>query len=439
MHVLKGFVTHSMMANNTPGIVAQIGEISTQSMTYAREKGLYRSDGAPNLTLVSFLSKQDGNVVTVGNDLADHTLLIAKYIYDKAINSTVTLYADQLLSDLFDTFDAVAGDFECGEIVDDGQYMAPEWLSWTNKSITDLGENTIKIWFADESFRSQYDEFEIVVIPPIDNLDNFFKSSSEVRALVTAFSPSQVMDRVNAVKGIFPETAIRAETFNYIDPFNSANKIPVTWHLLVYGLAGNNSDSISDALQDYILANTTHPRADWLALFPDIFRRTEFTIVPLWDQYGIPNRVIEAGIYSPLVNLKRVQTLFKQLVVNYPGTHIDENLDIMSHPYKSLQLMIVGGPENRENWFQISQVYKDYINVSSTSLDFNRMTQPTKDWALMLLDLLLAAEKMTEYSSVPPGMSRVIRGSNVFISKSIGNIMYLVLAKKCLPTVITGE
>lgn len=443
MFVLKAFAVHSQLAINTIGVVAPIGEISTQSLTYAREKGQYRANDAPNITLVTFTSAQDETPTALTSETSDHVLTIVKDVYDKMFAAAgAPVVADELLNYLITTYAAVAENFECGANVEGDAVDGPEWVSWSNKSIAALGTNTIKVWFSNDAFAAQYDDYEIIVIAPTPDLNDFFKTPTEVRLALAAQTPSMTMDRIQAAKDGYPETVVRAETFDYIDPFNAANKIPATWNVLIYGLAGNNVDAISDALIAHALANSTHTRDEWLPLVPDLFRRTEFIMIPMWDQYAIPNRIVEAGIYSPAVNLKRAVALIKQVtgdVVSYPEAHIDEYGNIMSHPYKSLQILSIGSPDNRNSWFEITDVFPDIIAVASTSLDFNRMAVPTKEWLTFLNQMLITAENMSRYSSVPVGYTKIVRNDVLYIVKRYGNINYLVAAKTSLPTVITGE
>lgn len=432
MFVLKGFISHSQFASNALGVVAPIGEISTQSLTYAREIGLYKSTGiSTDISLTTFMTAMDAVPQQLTQDIVDHAVTIAKHIYDRSIAAHGEIYADELLNNLIDTFGSVAENFACGEIVNDGTVWMPEWLEWKNTSIASVNtsDNAFKVWFADTSFQNQYDEYEIVVVPPFDNLDNFFRTGGEVDSLLSAITPSETMNRIQLAKNGYPETVIRAETYDYVDPYNADHKVPATWNVLIYGNAGNNIDAIADALINYILAHSAYTRDDWIKILPDLFRHTEFVIVPLWDQYAIPNRDIVAGIYSPITNLKRALALIKQVVVNYPGSHIDENVDVMSHPYKSLSLLAVGSPDNRNDWFKITDLFPDYINVSSTSIDFNRMSQTTQGWVNLLNDMLIGAEKMGFYTSLPVGMTKTVRNGVLYLVKRYGTVNYLIAAK----------
>lgn len=430
MYVFKGFASHDLFAINEVGVVSAIGEISNQSLTYSREIGYYASDAAPKINLISFLSALDSTQQALDTTLKEHVMLVAKWVYDKTIATSGQVFADEVLNGLLTAFQTDASNFECGEIVaGSGDKYIPEWVSWKHKTFNG-GDNFIKVWFADDSFRRKYDEFKIIVVPPMDNLNDFFKTGSEVEALLKARTLPETMEKIQTAKGGYPESVLRAELFDYIDPLNSSRKVPSQWSLLIYGAAGDNIDSVKDALAEYILANSTHTRDEWKVILPDIFRRTEFVICPHWDEYAIPNRTQAVGIYSPIVNLNRAAALLKQVAVGYPSAHIDAHITTLAHQYKSLMMTAVGGIENRDNLYEIDQVFPDFIAVSSTSQDFNRMGIATRAWAELLSQMLIVAEDMTEFSDIPAGMTRMKRTGILYLVKSYQNIHYLVAAKQ---------
>lgn len=429
MLAIKGFISHALMAQNNPGQNALIAELSTHASTFAREKGYYGSLAAQHYELTTFLAEKDGVPVKLTGPQYENVLDIAKYVLDKTINSTNEMFADELLNDLL-TNQATKGEsFECGPIVNDGRFYAPEWVSWKAKGIDEV-DNYIRIWFVDAAFRLQYDEFEIVVVPALTPLSDFFGPGGSVETKLKARGPVEITTDLQNAKNGHPETIIRIYPFEYIDPLNNAHRVPSNWGVLIYGAAGDNIDAIKDALVAYILANSTQTREQWSLLLPDIFKRTEFLLIPRWDLYAIPNRTVEAGIHSPVSTLG--DALAKAVAVigsGYPSAHINSHAQVLAHPYKSLSVLSVGGPENRDNHWKITDVFSDYIAVPSTSLDFNRMASATKGFALLLADLLLVAEQVGEFTSVPLGMSKVKRNGILYVVKSYDNVHYLVAAK----------
>jgi hypothetical protein len=425
MYVQKSFMTNNTFANNTPGVVATIGELSDNARTFAREKGIYSDKtNAPNLLLHSFISKLNGTAIVMPNPIWQQTLNIGNFIYTHG-NTTATV----LLENLLTNYAGLASDFACGNMITAGGVTLPEWVSW--KCLTDSvhTDNFNKVWFVDSSFQLQYDETEIYVVPPFDALDNFFKAGDQVQQYVSALTSSDTMNRIMAAKQGYAETYIRTNTFNWVDPLNANHTIATDWSVLIYGPAGDNPDSIKDALMAYILAHSTHGRDDWVKIFPDIFKRTEFIILPLWDQLAVPNKELTIGIYSPQVSFASVNEKMGQFATQYPQTHIDANLTMYSHPYRSLALCSVGSPDNRNAVYKLPGMFPDLIAVSSTSLDFNRMKADTQTWAVMLEKMLVAAETVSQYTSVPVEMHKVTRDGILYVTQSFQNVNYLVVAK----------
>lgn len=438
MYVLKAFATNSRFISNTQGIVSPFGELSNLSLTYAKEKGFYKSTVSTELDLVTFTSKQDIISVQLTQPLVDHVFQVVKSVYDFCIASNGTVFVDQLLNHLIEDFQASGTNFTCGETVSNGQYHVPKWIEWKNTSIGSiLPNNKLKIWLVNESFESEYDDYEIVVIPPTNNLNNFFNNGALVQTMLTSETVQQLVDRVQIAKNEQPETIFRVDSYDYVDPFISTHKVPSNWGVLIYGAAGNNTDLIGDAIIDFILANSTHTRAEWTNILPDLFRRTEFILIPHWNDYAIPNRTLQTGIHSPISNLKKALAFVKQIVAGYPTPHIDEHALVFGHPYKSLSISAIGSPDNRDSKFEILDFYDDYLNVSSTSFDFGRMRQKTQEWSLLISNMLLIAETMGPYSNVPIGMSKVTRNGILYLVKRFDNVNYLIAAKADLPELST--
>jgi hypothetical protein len=305
----------------------------------------------------------------------------------------------------------------------------PEWVSWTD--LANPG-SFIRIWFADASFQSEYDEFTILVVPPITPLDDFFKAAANVQAEVNAVTQAQLFQNIQAAKNGDPESTIISMSYNWNDPNNPTNLIPTNWTIILYGMAGDNVDSISDALEAYILANSSHTRDDWVKIFPDIFKRTEFTLVPNWKNVAIAGRASgsndASAVYSPVANLTAALALLPQFA-SYPTAHINAHGTIMAHPYKSLQVLAIGSDQNRQNKFELTDVFPDMIAVSSTSTDFARMSQYTQTFLQKLAVMIATAETMTQYSSIPLGYTKLMRNGILYIVYNYDTIDYLVAAK----------
>lgn len=434
--VFKGFATHSALITNANNTVSKIGELSTQSRTYSKDIAAYQSTPANSISLFAFSSVKDNAYYVINPTLVDHIIEVVNAVYTKTLTTNGPLFADQIANDLTMAFDNKATDFRVGSIVNDAGRFSPESITWKVLNNTDIGnDNTVTVWLSDPAFQLQYDEYSITVVPPITPLDNFFdKTGLEIENMMKDLTPTVTMNRIQEAKGNYPESFLQTLMFEYIDPLNPAHIVPTYWSVLIYGQAGNNVDIIKDTLAAYVLANSTHTRDDWIKILPDLFKRTEFLMIPFWKNYSIPNRPgLETGIYSPIASIEKSMNFMKMMAASYGEAHIISHSAVMFNPFRSLSIGVVGNPENKGGKFKISDVFGDYLGVPTTHYDYGRMRQATQDWSLILAEMLQVAENMTASSAVPAGMTKTTRNGVLYLVKQFQNINYLVAAKSTLP------
>lgn len=427
MYSLKGFIKLKDLVNNTPGIVSPLGELSTFSTTYSKEKGEYDIASAPDVKLVSFQSTDSIlGLIPVGVSYSAHTLQIAQSLYSYSKSLGLNATHTDLLNHLLSNFASTINNLEAGPLVVGHQIHLPEWISWNNPA---LAENRIKIWFSDSAFKRQYDEFEIIVIPPVDDLNDLFKDFSIADSSLLATSPSGMMEKLHAVKAGNPETVIRAETFLYQNVSNGNYTKEITWYVVVYGQGGDNSDAIREAIIEYNNTNSEFEDSEWRIIVPDLYKVTEFTIVPNWLRQAIPEKTVQAGIYSPIMNINQVVNEFKANFPDFDETHLNENLQSFIHPYKSISLLSLGGETNKANKFKVTDYFPDYASFGTPSPDFNRMSKATQEWSYVMEELLIIAEKDNQYSDLPVNVRRVIRDGKTFVVRNLNGVQFLVYSK----------
>ena len=426
MNIIKAFAAHNQFIDNASFVTHPFGELSTYTLTYAKDKGIY-AVGNENVQLYTFNSSIDGTYSPLSADWNEHVFSLVKFIYEYSLRANGQIYADELNRELLANFQGRAKNFRIGKIITDGNYYMPEYLSWSKEGT----DSFIKVWFADDAFRRQFDEFDIVVVPALPNVDDFFLPKDQILEKLREINPTIQTERVETAKNKLPNTRVRTNMFDWINPRDPNDTVPTQWDSIIYGIAGDNIDSIKDAIKKEILKNSTHTEAEWKKIFPDIFTRTEFIFIPQWDKFAIPNRKIVAGIYSPLARLSTAyENYFKPYTKDYPKAHVEQYGTVLSFPYRSIQIYVTGGHENRHNKFLLTDVYSDLVAVNSLQEDFNRQSQSTREFSEKLMEMLIAAESMDEYSDIPTGFSRVIRDDKLFLVFSMGNIHYLMVAKK---------
>lgn len=433
MYNLKGFMVFAPLANNSVNVIAPLGELSTHCATFSKEKGQYINATYTDSKLISFLSQ---NVATNGTKTLaivpvvhqNAALQLSQWIYDKAIAQETTLDRDAFRAALLASFGTTHLDLNFGEIISDGTRRMPEWVSYT---LNDPAPNTVRLWLADDSFRRQYDEYELAFVAPTAKVDDFFKDPVIVKSLLDAESLTTALEKADVLKDRKPETLLLNKVYTYNAQLTSDIKYNTNWTVVIWGPAGNNPDIIKQALAAWILENSQHTEEEWMDLFPDIFTSTEFIVTPFWENVAIAQRSITTGVYSPTATIKDVVDTSKLTIQgkNYTAAHIAENLCVSGVLYSSVLLSICGGPYNRGGVMKFNDQWPDFINVSTDSPDFNRMQLATQDFVNLLYKLLIVAEGATLYSDIPVGMARVIRGDIVYIGASLNDILYLVVTK----------
>ena len=434
MYNLKGFAAIDTLVSNVEGVIAPIGELSTYSATFTKERLIYPSITNPNITtnIFSSISSLTGNIAPPETILI-LTDMILGWVYERQLASTVVETRQQFQDALAQNFVTECVGVVCGELfyASNGKQF-PEWISWKTREYT-TEDNITTIWLSDQSFRQKYDNYEIVVVPPIVNLDSFFNNAASVQSIVSSVTHVDRFNMIQAARADHPETVLVGVSFNWVDSLNPANLINTNWSILVYGPNGNDNDIIRESIAEYILANSTHTEAEWKVIFPDIFKRTEFLFFPRWHNYAIPNLVLQSGIYSPVTYSTKEITYLKSILNDYTALFVEQHASVMPHPYKCLALDVIGGYENRESLFDITQIYPDILNVSTTSVDYNRMTADTQGLLSRLTEMILIAESLTYYSDIPVGYRKVERYGVMFISTRYMNIELLVSSKLTTP------
>ena len=429
MLTVKGFVSQAQLADNRFNTTAAFGELSSYARTFSKDITVHTDPRWANTELDVFSCKLSGTGrVSLSTEFQEQMLEIGKWVYDYGMTAGPTVGRQDFLVDFLDHFQGRITDVNCGDFLVDGLRRMPVWLSWKKVSTADAA-NAVKVWFNSAAFERDYDEFDIVVIPPLANLNTFFRPTNEVVTALAARTVSQLMELAQEAKGRKPETTLRVEMVDYVNPNNPNQIIPTNWAVVIYGPAGESSDNIKGAIVSYILANSQEPENSWKIIIPDLFRTTQMFILPRWDNYAIPNRTDRVGIYSPIVRANEAGSFAKNVLTQLTALHIDSHLQITHSTYRGLTLLAVGGPDNHLAKFRLSDYVPDYIAESSTSEDFNRQSELTKSWTIALDKAILLAEVANDITDLPIGFRRVTAANKTFLAFKHNKVEYLVATK----------
>lgn len=427
MKIIQGFVTKDSYISNVPGTVSRIMELSPNSLTYSRERGEYQHLQHQGDILHTFSSIDTvTGKFTLPSTQVDEIFKVVDSIFEYVSTHLPPYTTVNFLNFIQAEHQDEISNVVFGDYTATGSPVVPEWISWTSRTHPDT---EIRIWLSDEAFTYQYPNFEIVVVPPLDNLDSLFGNYADVSGALSSITLQQSMERVQDARGIYPPTYTRVYTFHYTNPMNPTQKTESVWAVLVYGREGDNIDAIKDAIIDHVLNNSTRTQVDWERIYPEIFQRTEFLVWPRWDKISIPNLTALSALYSSLSDPKDVLTFAKARWPAYSEAYVENNLTTLPFDYKGITAVVLNGNTNVEGKKYFRDLFGDYIPVSNTTHDFGRMRPYTQEWVLKMIDLLVIAETATGHSPIPPRVRRVERQGVIYISTIYDNVNYMVAAK----------
>ena len=436
MYQLKGFIEIDTQLSNVAGSVRALGDISTLSMTYARNTSSYTDPANSLLTAQVFKSATENGAITIPAGIKSQVFAIVTWLYTKQKSIGAYVTTASLLAGLAGQFPNDAASFGCGNLVNDDGFIFPSSLTWTNTTAVTNSSTVggqIKLWFSDAAFQAEYDEYEIVVVPPLATIDAFLSSAASVASALSQYTQSARLNALQAAKGRYPETVVKPIEYSYVDPLNNQNRITTTWVALIYGAAGNTKDNVQTAIQKYIAANTTAQVTTWQQLFPEIYSSVGFYILPRWANVAIPGLTLQNGVYSSMVSPQKEVDYALNALSNKASNHVRSYLRIIPTNYNSLMLSVVSDPNNGAAYRDLLTIFPDLINVPTSDLSFNMMSAKTGGWVLFLQTLLIAAERATANSDLPAGMNRVVNNNILYVSQDYQGINYMVATKATTP------
>ena len=435
MNIFKGFASIPGLVNNLPNQISIFGELSPRSKTFTRLPTSYSADTNPGFEIVGFHAKSDAGVAfTPTGTLTQHQLDVVSWILLQHNNGAIPANSNKtaFMTALTTQFPMITN-LEINEILNGSPITSrfPDYVKWRfSDSGTDY-ETTI--WFADARFQSQYDQYEILLIPPITPIDNLNASTSVVTDLIQAIEPSDILDQATALAGNYPYTGLVPFNVVWNNPVAPHNTLNTKWYVVGYGPLAFDVDNIKNAIREYITTHTALPSGTWNVIYAGLYAENEFVLVPLWSKLAIPVDGLDVAIYDALV---RTGDLTAIATAHLPSSYADSvtlstylaaNLEIMSTYWRSAMVLAVGNPNNVNVNTMLSMLFPDYANVQPSSPDWLRMASDTRSFVSMMIAGLEAALTMTSTSSIPPGFGRATRDGKVYLTFSYSGYTYFVL------------
>ena len=438
MQKLKGFIEFPSKIINDPGVIAAIGELSTYSLTFARDVGRYSRPEQADVTLSVFscVTLADEAVVPLSGEEAIITeaLAMGQWLYDLA-DTDVLIEDSQVFEDIFTKDHPELTAVRLGELCLMADDYYPASIHFTNEAL----DVQLELWFSDRLFRQEYDLYEIRVLHPTERIDDLLLDGDQFLPLLATYDYQTQIRRLQVLKDDYPVTRTRALTYQWFDQNESQKTTQVSWTLLVYGPAGDHLERLQNAIIDAVLGTTEGTEESWQTAVPDLFSPTEYYIVPAWHQSAIPAISFTNSILSPMLAHKEMLTMAETFLGEQSEAHRQDHLEATVSLYKSLAFISLGSDHNRNQIFKLSDMFPDYIVVSTLSPDFARMHPMTQQWYLLLTQLLIAADTYNPEISLPFEMVAVEREGRRFIMTTFQGSNYLVAERRSYLEHYPGE
>lgn len=422
-----GFGSISRFIDNGSDKISPFGELSVYSSTFVKDTGKYRSEDSPGYFLTTFKTqeKQTGEFQPLSTLQADLILNTVRACVAYTSSHSLPYDLDNFKMAIIAEYPNDVADLNFGPLVYHAGIALPQFIEYLSPA---LGME-VKVWLSDSAFRDQFTDSVITVVPVIDNINDFFLRYEEATEKVKAVSITQMTDRMQQAKKDSPDTVIKILEFDFYNRHNNEIKQKVMWGFLIYGQEGDNIDILKDKLAEYLIENSDYEEADWENIFPEIFQRTEFLLVPRWDQLATKNLKDLSSLYSQVIPLSDLTGFVEDFLGFYGGTaFVRNNTYAINFAWRYLGSTITNGLKNAPDKKDWKKMFPDYIPTGVGS-DMGRMAVATQDWLYFINEVLRQAETATPVTQLPSGMRRVMRGEKLFISSPHKNVNYLVACK----------
>lgn len=435
MNIFKAFATIPAEVNNLPGQISTFGELSPRSKTFTRLPTLYSAPANPGFELVGFHAKSDAGVpFTPTGTLTQHQLDLVSWILNAHNTGSIPANSSKAAFILaIETQFPTITNVEINEILNGSPITSrfPDFVKWR---FSDGGtEYETTVWFADARFQSQYDQYEILLIPPIAPIDNLNASTSVVTDLITAVEPADILAQATTLAGNYPYTGLVSGNVVWNNPIAPHNTLNTTWYVLGYGPLAFDVDNIKNAIREYIATHTALIAGTWNVIYAGLYAENEFVLIPLWDSMAIPVDGLDVAIYDAVVRTGNLSTIAtNHLPSSYAdsvtlSTYLAANLEIIASYWRSIMMVGVGNPNNVGLNTRLSMLYPDYASIQPSSADWMRMSATTRTFVSMLVAALEVALTMTSTSGVPVGFGRSTRDGKVYTTFTFGDYTYFIL------------
>jgi hypothetical protein len=433
MKFLKGFSEFNDLILNGFKEVCPIGELSPTSRTFTRNLQTFSAKtGQKDFSLLAHSYRDDKNVIitsAIPVPALDKLNTVLEWIWTNCSTGVITsdqVVFTQELNRLFGSVDFVLkADLMQSEVLGGTTYIVPTYIT----AVDSVNDVTSKIWFVNDRFEQEYGEWELVVVSTLEPIDQLTQNQSIVKPLVDALTLASWSQKYYIKSEGLPYTDIVVTPLLWHDLSNNTRTMTTEWATLVYGPQGKNIEVIRDNLTNFILANSAHPEEEWMVIYPDLFIKDEFTIVPMFDKQAIGAVLTLAEIFSPQFKFKDTTTFYKKFFPDYALAHYNDNVSFLPSLWQSIGAMVCGGARNNIVGPNLPGYLTTLILARPGTGDYDRMDEKARNFAALYDRMIVEANRWVYGATLPSDMGTITRGAYTYISATMDRVTYMVLTR----------
>ncbi len=391
MKKIMAFVTKDGFVTPTNTTTSQVYEMSDISQTYSKTKSIYYSPAKPEYCLSVYSSENDTGltqaeidsiikVVSGFNDYLTTTMSVDnlqnRAVFTNSYNSTNSL-------------NPVTG-FNYNLVVEGGTYRVADYLYFT------VADVLCQVWCKDDAFKVFYPDYDVDPVMPFDDFNSVVLVPANFINALQNFNLIDFVTRLNAARSDHNCTTTRVLNIPYKIPGSNVLR-DCYFGFNIYGIQGNFEHILKLELYDYLTNVVGIPGPQVEELFPSILSINEFFIVPRWDNIAIPTQVGQLGINGQINSTySKVYDTNKFIKVIADQTFIENNTYNVPVEYNNIMLEVTNGLHSEASVKDFKQYYPDFLSVSSSSVEFSRMTLRTQRFLTMLENMLYVADSKNQ-------------------------------------------
>lgn len=388
MKTVKGFVTRDDFVDNTTNVVAPLYEISDYGLTFSKDRKYYTYslDSRYSLDIFNIENGTDLTQAEV-DEIVNVITSFSNFVTSSIVTNKTQLVTSFVASYNLSNPTAPLTAFDYNELI---EYLSLRSSDYFNFQIgADL---TVVIWGADSVFRELYHDYSIDIVPPILNFDTLIKTPTDFLTALTGFQYPDFNKQIEANK----ENRITT----YTSVLNIPYQVPGTTVLKdcyfgfnIYGQQGNYEFLLKLALYNYLLNTVALDAATIESIFPSILQINEFFITPRWKSVAIPSYVGVSAINSQIALAFSQPFDLGKFIGVYPDLNfLQANSYSVPFEYNNILLMASNGYYTDAAYKDFKTYYSDMITVSSTDIDFGRMSTLTQNFMILMSNMLAVAD-----------------------------------------------